>query len=321
MKFRTEIEPLDQQGMISHDSRIVTIGSCFSDTIGNRLHDCLFDVTVNPMGILFNPASIAAEVNRAVSGEKFVLQDAVMSPEQDKWVCFNRHSSFSAKEAETLVERLNLNLTETREALTEADIVMLTLGSARCFLHKQRGLVVANCHRFHPDTFAIEDLGIEEITRCLESAMTRLRAVNPAVKFILTVSPVRHASYGLAADRLSKSRLIVSAHELAATIPATVYFPAYEILTDDLRDYRFYESDLVHPTAMAADYVFDTFVNSFMKPELQGKLTSWRKIVRFADDSTFDESELIERARQLKATDRTISRIIARMAATKIRQS
>lgn len=303
--------------MISHDSRIVTIGSCFSDTIGNRLRECLFDVAVNPMGTLFNPASIAAEIERAVAGENFVMLDAVMAPEHDKWVCFNRHSSISAKEADTLVERLNANIAETRKSLIGADIVVLTLGSARCFIHKQRGVAVANCHRFHPDTFRVEDMNVGEIVCRLESAMTSLRTVNPAVKFVLTVSPVRHASYGLAADRLSKSRLIVSAHEIAETIPSTIYFPAYEILTDDLRDYRFYDSDLVHPTAMAADYVFDKFAKSFMKPELQGKLTSWRKLARFADESTIDESDLIERARQLKASDKAITRLIARLTATK----
>lgn len=315
MKLRTEIEPLAMQGLIGHDSRIVTIGSCFADEIGSRLADRMFDVAVNPMGILFNPASIALAITQALDGIEFSEKDLTMLPEGDRYVTFHRHSRFSAADPEALVAMLNDNVRTTGRLLRSATLLTLTLGSSRCFVRHDNGLIVANCHRHKSDEFAIVDLDENQIVAMLSPVLSRLKAENPGLTIVLTVSPVRHASYGLAADSLSKARLRVAVDRLTQIHGDTIYFPAYEAVVDDLRDYRFFAQDLVHPTPLAADYVMDLLIESFVDRSLASRLNAWRNLLRAL--AQLDSTEAIARARALAPTEATLQRFISILSDSK----
>lgn len=310
MKWRTEIKPLECRGLIDLDTSVVTIGSCFADETGGRLREHGFNVSVNPMGIMFNPTSIAMAVSRAVEGRLFTAGDVTPTPEGNRYVSFHRHSSFSASGRDALVDILNANLCATRQRLIEADCLFITLGSSRCFVHKEKDMVVANCHRFHPDTFAIRDLTERDTVELLVPVLRNLKALNPKLKTVMTVSPVRHVAYGLTADSLSKARLIVAAHAIAGEIEDTLYFPAYEAVVDDLRDYRFYAYDLVHPSEAAVDYIFDLFSESFLSTELQARLPAWRRLWRKACDGHIADADARVAAAALKASNSTINRLV-----------
>lgn len=317
MKWRTEINPLDCRGLIDLDSRIVTIGSCFADEIGGRLLDHGFDISVNPSGIMFNPASIAMELDRLADLRMFTSDDLVPTPEGDFYVSFMRHSSFKNSSPGQLLDSLNLNLDLTRQTLSQADFLFLTLGSSRCFVHKATDTVVANCHRYHPDTFSVRDLSERDTIDLLSPPLLKLMRLNPRLRVILTVSPVRHASYGLVADSLSKARLIVAAHSLVDSLPGAIYFPAYEALVDDLRDYRFYASDLVHPSEMAVDYIFQLFSQSFLSSDLQSRLPAWRRLWRKASDGLLSAAQAREAAAMLKASQSTTLRLLQCLTSAK----
>lgn len=279
MKWRTEIQPLAMQGLIGRDTKIATIGSCFSDTIGQRLAAHGFDVAVNPAGIMFNPLSIAAEIHAtahlsAADASRFVRRQMTAG---EMYVSLDRHSAFASPTAEGLGELIANSRAAFRTFLAAAGVVAVTLGSARGFIHNATGRVVANCHKIHPREFTAADFTLGEIAAALRGIVSDIRGLNPRAKIIFTVSPVRHAAYGLAADRLSKSLLIVAAHQIAGENQQAIYFPAYEALTDDLRDYRFYAPDLVHPSELAADYIFYLFARSFMEERILRQLPSLKK--------------------------------------------
>ncbi len=310
MKWRTEIQPLECRGTIDLDTPIVTLGSCFADEIGNKLQAHSFNVSVNPMGIMFNPASIAMAIGRALAQVEFNEADVAPTPEGDKYITFHRHSKFSATDASALVKNLNENLAETHRLLINAKYLFLTLGSSRCFIHAEQGFPVANCHRYHPKTFVERDLTERDTKQLLLPVLKRLCSVNPEIKIVITVSPVRHVAYGLVADSLSKSRLIVASHALVNEIEGATYFPAYEALIDDLRDYRFYARDLVHPSEDAVDYIFELFSQSFLTEQLQSRLPAWRNLQRRVSSGLLTENQIREAATSLTASETTINRLL-----------
>lgn len=315
MKWRTEILPLDYRGLLDLDSKIVTIGSCFADEIGIRLRNCFFDIDVNPLGTLFNPASIAQVIARCVNSHKFTTDDVCPTPEGEKWVSFHRHSRFSSSSAEELTGLLNSSQERTRGSLAEASVIILTLGSTRYFKHKSFGFAVANCHRFHPDTFEVIDMSVAEIVDSLCQTVEAIYAVNKSAKIILTVSPVRHIAYGLAHESLSKARLRVATDEfISQHCPDAIYFPAFEALNDDLRDYRFYADDLVHPSQAACDYIFNLFISSFVSKSLEGQTGSWRNIFHRCSLNNIDKASLINAAANLHPSEATMQRLLTKIS-------
>lgn len=276
MKWRTEISIPRLDVTISHNTSIVLIGSCFTDEIGHRLRSQLFDVAVNPVGTLFNPASIADAINDALDDKQFYANE--LFEVDGTWRSMRRHSRFSLADRDATLRLLNDSLTFTRNRLLSADLLIVTLGSAIVHRHISSGLVAANCHKLPAEQFSVEQLSISEITQQWHQLLDRLFALNPQLKVIFTVSPVRHIGYGLQRDRLSKSTLIVAAHHLLSD--RVQYFPSYEIVVDDLRDYRWYADDMVHPSAQAVDYVYDIFRQSIMTPATIAQADRWGKLSR-----------------------------------------
>lgn len=260
MLFRTEVKPDSMSGAISHDSRIMMLGSCFSDNMASQLKKRLFNVCSNPFGTLFNPASIARSLQRIASGKPFTTDDIFQSGSLFR--CYDCHSSLCrASENEMLCE-LNSTLEEANSFLRKVSDIFLTFGTAWIFELRDTGQIVANCHKQRPDTFTRRMMDVDETEYCIRNSIETIRAVAPAAKIHLTVSPVRHLADGAHGNSLSKATLLLAAERLASCGDA-VYFPSYEMLIDDLRDYRFYASDLCHPSEFAVDYIYERFSETF----------------------------------------------------------
>lgn len=281
MLFRTEISPLHGlQGSISHDSNIWTIGSCFADNIGDRLLAEGFNVEVNPLGTLYNPLSILNSVSNMTRGRVYEPSD--FFPHESKYRSYDFHSIYSRPTAEEAAEMVNNRLDYLRENLPELTTLMLTFGSARCFKLKTTGQPVANCHKQHPDLFVTEDISTDICFEAISETISLLRRCCPKLScIILTVSPIRHKAYGLHADKLSKATLLLACDRICQSTPGTIYFPSYEIMMDDLRDYRFYAADMVHPSETAVDYIYEKFADTYFSPvtrrEAASRLRSFRR--------------------------------------------
>lgn len=264
MQFRTEISPLpDLRGAIDHSSRVWTIGSCFADNIGDRMLAEGFDIEVNPLGTLYNPLSILNSIAALVEGKVYTPAD--FFPHEGKFRSYDFHSIYSRPTAEEAAELVNSRLTQLREGLPQLSTLILTFGSARCFRLKSTGQAVANCHKQHPDLFRVDDLSVETCVEAISETISLMTRVCPELsRVILTVSPIRHKAYGLHTDKLSKATLLLACERVRQSDPSLIlYFPSYEIMMDDLRDYRFYASDMVHPSEVAVDYIYDLFSRTF----------------------------------------------------------
>lgn len=264
MNFRTEIDITDPKpGIITHDSPVWTIGSCFSDNIGDRMLADGFDVEVNPLGTLYNPLSILNSVSNLTRGRIYTPSD--FFSHEGKFRSFDFHSVFSRPTAEEAADFVNGRLEELRGGMPEVTTVILTFGSARCFRLKSTGQVAANCHKQNPSIFSEETIPPETCFEAISETVSLLLRGCPALKnIILTVSPIRHKAYGLHADKLSKAALLLSCDRAVTADPGHLsYFPSYEIMMDDLRDYRFYSADMIHPSDVAVNYIYSLFSQTY----------------------------------------------------------
>ena len=258
MLFRTEIEALRPGFGIDYRNRVLAVGSCFAENMASKLRIARFRVESNPFGVMFNPVSVAGCLDRLISGELFTADD--LSQAGGLWISYAHHGSFSSPSAEETLERVNRAVGVGSQALREADRLIVTLGTA--WVYERQGRVVANCHKAPAGEFTRRRLSVDEVAEALSGVFGRL----PGREIILTVSPVRHIKDGLAENSISKATLIMAAHRLSAENPAVHYFPSYEIMVDDLRDYRFYNRDMVHPSLMAVDYIWEKFCTATMNP-------------------------------------------------------
>lgn len=261
MRFRTEIEPLKRLGLIKSDTRIVLLGSCFSDNIGERLCRDGFDCIHNPLGPLFNPVSLCRTLEAAASGKVYGAGDFTPGPRGLH--CLDYASRYSDPSAGALADMVNADVEKLRRELLDTEkprVLILTLGSA--YLYKFSGSTpVGNCHKFPADSMTRTRLTVEQ---CADALRRSVAAVGPDVKVIVTVSPVRHLDEGLHGNTVCKSILHLACDRLVAELPEVIYFPAYELLLDDLRDYRFYAEDMKHPSAVACDYIYSVFCRTMM---------------------------------------------------------
>lgn len=264
MKFRTEIEIAPfTRGRIGYENRTLALGSCFAGHVAERLARAKFRVTVNPTGILFNPLSIAAAIRdfgRPVLGEELIRDGG----DDGQWFHFGFHGDFSAPNIEAAFDGMNAARRTAAAALASADRMILTFGTA--WVYERNGEAVANCHRQPPASFVRRRLTVDEIVRTYSDLIEGALAGR---EIILTVSPVRHLGDGLAGNAASKAVLRLAAEELTERFACVHYFPAYECLVDDLRDYRFYADDLTHPSPQAVAYVWERFAQTLLTPAAQ----------------------------------------------------
>ena len=275
MKFRTEIEPLVTDLRIGYRNRILAIGSCFASHIADRLAAAKFHVVKNPSGILFNPLSIAEAIRSYAAAQPVTRQE--LGFDGELWYHFDFHGDLSAPTADEALQRMNAARQAGAEALRTADRVILTLGTAWVYEHD--GHVVANCHRRPAAEFSRRRLTVDEV---VESLTEIIEGPLAGKRTLLTVSPVRHRGDGLSGNAASKATLRLAAEILTERLPQTVYFPAFEILLDDLRDYRFYADDLVHPAQQAIAYLWERFTEALLDDEARRLLPDVEAIVAAA---------------------------------------
>ena len=295
-KFMTDVEVRGEHE-IGHGQELWTIGSCFADEIGQRLSRGMLQVAVNPLGTLYNPLSIAAALSRVVEGYRYSEADIFLH--EGRWRSLDFHSRFSSREPAALLELINGRVRELHASLPSLRWLMITLGSARVFTDSASGKVVANCHKLPASRFTERQITVDEAAESLRGVLGRMIELAPGLKVIFTVSPIRHKAYGYHADRLSKSTLLLAADRLIGELPRgrAFYFPAYEIMEDELRDYRFYASDMIHPSEVAADHIHDRFAGAWLTQRALDCAALCRKLHlrlshRAADDTA---PELAER--------------------------
>lgn len=259
MDFRTTIKTRASREPLQHSHKLMLLGSCFSDNIGAKLRTAMVDAMVNPMGTLYNPMSIAAAIHRIIDCEPVAGID--LFEHSGVWNSFAFHSRFSMKSKQATLEKMNAQINAAHNHLRQCRALIITLGTAVVYRLKTTGEVVANCHKLPGQEFTREPAGTAEIERALAPALARLWEFNPQLRVIFTISPIRHIADGLELNSLSKATLRVAVANLTAADrdKRLSYFPAYEILIDDLRDYRFYAADMVHPSDVAIEYTWQTF--------------------------------------------------------------
>ena len=254
MQFRTTVKIESLKQKIGHNDSILSLGSCFADNIASRLAAAKFQITASPSGVLFNPESIASAIERYSRAAAPTAEE--LREGDEGWYSFDFHSSLSHSEREVALAQMQQAVEQGAEALRKAKVVIVTFGTAWVYRFKENGRVVANCHKQHQTLFSREMLSIEEI---VERYAPLMEGVLAGKKVIMTVSPIRHLSDGLEANSLSKAILRVAIDKLAERYDNVHYFPSFELLNDDLRDYRFYADDMTHPSAVAIDYIWERF--------------------------------------------------------------
>ncbi len=266
MDFRTvlnENEISSTQNKIDYQSKIGLMGSCFVENIGEKLNYYKFQNWVNPFGILFQPLAIEKALDSIVNKRLFSPSDLI---EHDGlWHSLHHHSKFSNTDKGKVLSSINTALVESHEALKTSSHFIITLGTAWVYHHIETNQLVANCHKIPQKEFVKRLLTIEEITSSLEHSKTLVKSLNPNIEIIITLSPVRHLKDGMIASARSKALLLTAIHEVTG-VDYCHYFPSYEILQDDLRDYRFYNSDMLHPNESSVLYIWEYFVKKWMSP-------------------------------------------------------
>ncbi len=263
LTLQPDIAPLPQP--ISYTDKILLIGSCFTEHMAERLAQHKFKILSNPNGILFNPLSVADSLRRYISGKAYEEKDLFLLNEL--WNSWDHHTRFSDVDPTTALQKINQSHEEASGFVREADWVVITLGSAFQYYLKEHEQPVANNHRAPAQWFEKRLLGIELIVSSLTATLKAVWAVNPEAKFLFTISPVRHIRDGVVDNNRSKARLIDAVHELCQQFDQAYYFPAYELIIDILRDYRFYDVDFVHPNYLATQFVWEHFVSSCIAPQ------------------------------------------------------
>lgn len=277
MELMTRVEtPRCEEGLRHSDGTLV-LGSCFADNIGGRLKDDKFDVVVNPFGTLYNPASICAHLLRCLSEREYQAGDGELLYSDGLWHSWMHHSTFSDPDRDALLARMNEALHTTAQQLRSARWLIVTFGTAYTYRLKDSGLLVANCHKQPDALFVRQRLAAVDIVDMWTTALQLLHSVNSGLQVIMTVSPIRHRRDGLHQNQLSKAELLIATDQLAGGF--NLYFPSYEIMMDELRDYRYYADDLVHPSALAVELLYERFTHSFV-PEQEQRLTEQCRAIR-----------------------------------------
>lgn len=262
MQFRTIIPIIKSRKQVDYGSNVLLMGSCFAENIGAKFSYFKFNHLVNPFGIIFNPVSIEKLVERLVNDKKFTEADIFFH--NDLWHSFEVHSELSNPDKEVFLNKLNTLLKETRSRLSEVTHFQITYGTSWVYRNTESKEIVANCHKVPQKQFTKELLSVESIYNSIQNTIELVHKINPNCYFIFTVSPVRHIKDGFVENTVSKAHLISAVHHSQFTSDNSQYFPSYEIMMDELRDYRFYTDDMLHPNQTAVDYIWERFSQSFI---------------------------------------------------------
>ena len=286
MNFFTKVDLPSSDLQIDYKSKLAFFGSCFADNISAQFASRKFSVLANPFGTVYNPLSTAMQIkaiaNGKIFGEKDVFQDA-----QGLWLCWNAHGSLSGKSREESIDKLNAATHEAREFLQDADVVFVTLGTAFVYFLKESGIAVSNCHRQDPNMFIRKMISVDHAAEALKSIvrdLQKIKSKNREQHIVFTVSPLRHMSDGAHNNTLSKATLQLAVEKVIQEIASPVeYFPSYEIVMDELRDYRFYDSDMVHLSKTAEEYIFERMEETYCNEKTRENIRQVERFLKMAN--------------------------------------
>lgn len=277
MEFRTKIDLPEPGDGFSYTDRIMLLGSCFAENIGMRLEADKFQTDINPFGTLYNPASVASAVRRLLHPIPYRREDVFEHGEM--FHSFAHHSRFSAETAAGCLERINGRLKSSARNFSRLSRLVVTFGTAGIYILKSSGKVVANCHKLPDWMFERRRLSVEEIVDDWQTLLLSVWEQVPRLKVLFTVSPIRHWKDGAHDNQLSKSTLLLAVDRLQRLFPGQVaYFPAYEIMMDELRDYRFYGEDMIHPSSLAVDYIWERFSDGMLSAFARAARSEWQPL-------------------------------------------
>lgn len=263
MNFTTKIPIAKSKNPIDYTSKIMSLGSCFAVNMGEKFHYFKFQIVTNPFGIIFNPISIEKLMERAIKHIEFTENDIFFH--NDLWHCFEIHSELSHPDKEEFLAKMNALIKLINQQIRQSTHFIITYGTAWVYRNKSSDAIVANCHKVPQNQFDKEILEIAIIEKSIQNTIALIQKVNPNCAFIFTVSPVRHIKDGFVENQRSKAHLISAIHNSQFTIHS--YFPSYEIMMDELRDYRFYADDMLHPSKVAINYIWESFLNHYIDKE------------------------------------------------------
>ena len=261
---------------ITYDSNVCLLGSCFSEHIGGKLAYYKFKTFQNPLGILFQPKAIENLILKAINQDRFTEDDIFYLNE--RWHCFEAHSELSHADKNVLLSNLNSAIQATHKNLVEASHVIITLGTAWTYRHIETDTTVANCHKVPQKQFLKEILSVDEVSASVENCVTLLKSINPKITVLFTVSPVRHLKDGFVENQQSKAHILAGIHQIVSNRHQIHYFPSYELMMDELRGYRFYAEDMIHPNAIAIDYIWEKFQHAWISHESEKTLETVESI-------------------------------------------
>ena len=265
MNFRTNINVGPSPWKVSYSDNVMFAGSCFAASIGEQMLMRKMPAMINPAGTVYNPVSVLNTLENLISGKIFTLDD--LYNYEGTWLSFFHHTDFSSEDHDSLIDKINDRSVKAREFLSNSRFFFITFGTARVFRWKKTGTIVSNCHKIPAAQFETELLAVNDIVDRWVSLIDRLPEFNPDLKVVFTVSPVRHWKDGAHGNQVSKSVLFLAVEELQKHQSGPGYFPAYELLIDDLRDYRFYSDDMLHPSSSAIEYIWEKFSGAYFDIE------------------------------------------------------
>ncbi|MCF6350155.1 MAG: GSCFA domain-containing protein [Flavobacteriaceae bacterium] len=262
MNFRTQIKLNKTENQIDYKSNLLLIGSCFSNNIGAKFEYYKLNSITNPFGTIFQPKAIEKLIAKSLTNELFTTDDLIFHNET--WHCLDVHSDFNSPNKNTVLAKLNSVTKQTKVNILDATHIIITLGTAWVYRFIENDELVANCHKISQKKFKKELLPVKDITISLKNSIRKIKKLNKECSIIFTLSPVRHLKDGFVENQQSKAHLLTAIHKVVASTNAN-YFPSYEILLDDLRDYRFYKDDMLHPNQTAIDYIWNIFSEVWIK--------------------------------------------------------
>ena len=295
MKLQTTITLEKPSFKLNHKSNIVLIGSCFVENMGKKLNGLHFDTEINPLGIVYNPISVAKTLSVLIGDKKYKEDDLFLH--NQLYASFDHHGSFSSNNKHKCLEDINYRLAKSREKFNKVDALFITFGTAYVYKYKDTNEIVSNCHKLPANHFVRERLEIDNIVNHYKDLINNIISLRPQIKIVFTVSPIRHWKDGANGNQLSKSILLLSIDKLCSLYKNVSYFPSYEIVMDELRDYRFYAEDMLHISPQGIDYIWEKFSSVYFNDntlQIIKKIEKLQKLINHRSLSE-DNTELIKK--------------------------
>lgn len=309
MNLTTPIHITQSNNQIESYSKIMTIGSCFSENIGSKLTESHFECLSNPFSTIFNPISIASLLSRSVRKQHFISEE--IDHHNDRHFIYDLHSSYDSTEALQTLENSNKSIEIAHEYLSELDFLVITFGTSIGYRHIEQDRLVSNCHKVPNNQFERHFLEDKRMFDSVSTAINQLIETRPDLQIIFTVSPVRHTKEGLVDNNISKSKLVLLCQKLTNQFNQASYFPSYEIMMDELRGYRFYKEDMIHPTQQAVDIIWNRFQDVYFGIPANEKVKDLQKLIRSFNHRPFDstsEGHKLFHKKQMEELERLIKK-------------